>query len=192
MIMRVTEYGEEILRAKGRKIDVFDQNLRNLANDMLETMYEAEGIGLAAQQVDLPLMLCVIDVSDLEPELLHYQLDGKRPPVDLFMPLALVNPEVRVLADQTARAEEGCLSFPGIRGEVTRPDVIQVSYQDLDGAAHQLIAEGWLARVVQHEVDHLNGVLFIDAMEPRQLRLLDPKLKRLKRATRDRLKSIRK
>jgi peptide deformylase len=177
MILRVTEYGEEILRRKGERIEVFDEGLRALACDMIETMYAAEGIGLAAQQVDLPLQLCVIDVSDLQDDLLRFELDGKRPPVELIMPLVLVNPVVRVFPGHTATEEEGCLSFPGIRGEVTRADAIEVHYQDLDGGKHHLRTEGWLARVVQHEVDHLQGVLFIDHMETRRLRSLDGKLK---------------
>lgn len=188
MILRVTEYGEEVLRQKGGQVDVFDEGLRKLAEDMVETMYAAEGIGLAAQQVDFPIQMCVLDVSDLSEDLLFYELDGKRPPVDLIMPMVLVNPIVKILPGRTASEEEGCLSFPGIRGEVTRPDVIEVAYQDLEGGAHRLIAQGWLARVVQHEVDHLNGVLFIDHMEPRKLRSLEAKIKKLRRATRDRLK----
>lgn len=188
MRLRVTQYGEEVLRQKGERVTAFDPGLRKLAEDMVETMYAAEGIGLAAQQVDVPVMLCVIDVSDLDEELLHYELDGKRPPVDLIMPLVLVNPTVRILPGRTATEEEGCLSFPGIRGEVTRADRIEVTYQDLAGATHHLLTEGWLARVVQHEVDHLNGVLFIDHMEPRQVRALDARLKKLRRTTRDRLK----
>lgn len=190
MILRVTEYGEDVLRKTGSQIEVFDDGLRKLAADMLETMYAAEGIGLAAQQVNIPVQMCVIDVSDLDDALLFYELDGKRPPIDIVMPMVLVNPVVTVIPGRTSREEEGCLSFPGIRGLVPREDQISLRYQDLSGAPHNLLAEGWIARVVQHEVDHLNGVLFIDHMEPRQLRLLDARLKKLRRATRDWLKQL--
>ncbi len=185
MELRITSYGEPILRETGKVVTTFDESLKQLASDMVETMHEAEGIGLAAQQVDRALMLCVIDVSHLDDADLDYLIDGKRPPIDLIMPLALANPEVTILPGDDLRAEEGCLSFPGVRGDVTRAERIEVKYQDLDGKPHRMVAAGWMARVVQHEVDHLNGVLFIDHMETRQKRLMDSKLKRLKRQSRD-------
>ncbi|MFW6354773.1 MAG: peptide deformylase [Verrucomicrobiota bacterium] len=190
MILRVTEYGEEVLRQKGSEVAVFDDGLRKLVVDMVETMYAAEGIGLAAQQVGLPLQVCVIDVSLLDAADLHYELDGKRPPIDLIMPMALINPVVRVLPSRTEQEEEGCLSFPGVRGMVPRDDAIAVDFRDPEGGAHTLLAQGWFARVVQHEVDHLNGVLFIDHMDPRQLRSLENKIKRIRRDSRDRLKKL--
>ncbi len=190
MILRVTEYGEDVLRQKGEAVKVFDDGLRQLAADMLETMYAAEGIGLAAQQVGYPVQLCVIDIKDIDDELLAYELDGKRPPIEIIMPMVLVNPVVRVLPGPSQTEEEGCLSFPGLRGEVPRGDAIEVQYQDLDGASHRLLAQGWFARVVQHEVDHLNGVLFIDHMEARQIRLLESKIKRIRRASRERLRGV--
>jgi peptide deformylase len=182
MLLRVTQYGEEVLRQKGEQVTVFDDALIELANDMLETMYESEGIGLAAQQVGHAIQLCVIDIAGMDPKLLRFELDGKRPPLDLIMPMALVNPEVSTLPGKTVSEEEGCLSFPGVRGEVARADKIEVRYQDPTGAAHLLIAEGWFARVVQHEVDHLNGVLFIDHMESRQLKALESKIKKVRRS----------
>lgn len=185
MVLRVTRYGEPVLRQPGERVEVFDEKLRQLSKDMIETMYAAEGVGIAAQQVGRALMLCVIDVSDLEDDLLDYELDGKRPPIDLIMPLVLVNPVLRLLPGRTLRGEEGCLSFPGIRGDVTRTDAVEVTYQDVEGAPHMLRASGWFARVIQHEYDHLKGVLFIDHIETKELRRLDPKLKKLKRASRD-------
>lgn len=192
MILRVTQYGEPILRQAGKRVEGFDASLKQLAEDMIETMYEAGGVGLAAQQIDRPLMLCVVDVSDLDETDLHYDLDGKRPPIDLIMPLVLVNPVLRLLPGRTVSGEEGCLSFPGLRGDVVRSDAIEVEYQDLDGVAHVLRAQGWFARVIQHEYDHLKGVLFIDHMETRDLRRLDAKLKRLKRESRDYLAAMKK
>lgn len=189
MVLRVTQYGEAVLRQPGERIEVFDEQLRRLAEDMIETMYAAQGVGIAAQQVGHPLMLCVIDVSQLEESELEYELDGKRPPIDLIMPLVLVNPLLRLLPGRTLSGEEGCLSFPGIQGDVTRTEGVEVQYQDLGGAAHTLRAKGWFARVIQHEYDHLQGVLFIDHFETRERRRLEPQLKRLKRESRDRLKA---
>jgi peptide deformylase len=184
MLLRVTQYGEPILRQPGEPVSVFGDELTALANDMLETMFAEEGVGLAAQQIDKALMFCVVDVSHLPDEELDYQLDGLKPPIELIMPMALANPVVRTLPGRTVVAEEGCLSFPEIRGDVPRLEAIEVTYQDLNGTPHRLSCSGWLARVVQHEVDHLNGRLFIDHMDKRKLRLLDSKLKRLKRETR--------
>jgi len=184
MRLRVTHYGEPILRQTGKKVEVFDESLRELVSDMMETMYNEEGVGLAAQQVDKALMVCVVDVSHLPDEELDYQLDGLRQPIDLIMPMALVNPVIKTLPGRKLIDEEGCLSFPGIRGDVPRDEAIEVTYQDIKGLTHTLVCGGWFARVVQHEVDHLHGLLFIDQMEKRQLRMLDSKLKRLKQQTR--------
>lgn len=183
MRLRVTQYGEPVLRQSGDAVEAFDDNLHTLASDMIETMYGEEGVGLAAQQVDRAIMLCVIDVSHLPDEDLDYQLDGLRQPIDLIMPMALVNPEVTELPGKTVTDEEGCLSFPGIRGDVPRAENIEVRFRDLKGLAHTLVCSGWFARVVQHEVDHLNGKLFIDRMEKRQRRLIEGKVRRLKRHT---------
>ena len=163
---------------------VFDEQLQELAEAMVQTMYAEEGVGLAAQQIDRALMLCVVDVSHLPEEELDYQLDGLRPPIDLIMPMALVNPRITPLPGRTLVGEEGCLSFPGIRGDVPRDEAIEVQYEDVRGKTHTLICKGWFARVIQHEVDHLNGILFIDRMDKRQLRLLEARLKRLKRDSR--------
>jgi len=187
MRLRVTKYGEPILRQTGDRIGQFDDSLRELASDMVETMYEEEGIGLAAQQIDKALMLCVIDVAHLPEEEMDYQLDGLRQPIDLIMPMALVNPVVTAIPGKKILGEEGCLSFPDIRGDVLRPDRIEVDFQDLQGNRHNLRCSGWFARVIQHEVDHLNGLLFIDHMDKRQLRLKEAQIRRLKQTTLDTL-----
>ncbi len=189
MQLRVTQYGEPILRQIGEPVTVFNDELKNLVADMMDTMYAEEGVGLAAQQIDCAMMLCVIDISLLPEEELNYQIDGLQPPIDLLMPMALVNPLVKLLPGKTIWGEEGCLSFPGIRGDVPRADQIQVTYQDVNGTPHSLVCNGWFARVIQHEVDHLNGQLFVDHMDKRKLRLLESKLKRLKRETRRSQKS---
>jgi peptide deformylase len=189
MLLRVTHYGEPVLRQTGEMVSQFDESLKELADNMVETMYEEEGVGLAAQQVDKAIMLCVVDVSHLPQEELDYQVDGLKPPIDLLMPMALVNPAIKKLPGRTLVGEEGCLSFPGIRGDVPRAEAIQVTYQDLNGTPHSLACSGWFARVIQHEVDHLNGKLFIDHMDRRKVRMLESKLKRLKRDTRKAIKA---
>jgi peptide deformylase len=189
MRLRVTQYGEPILRQTGEPVTEFGDELKALARDMVETMFEEEGVGLAAQQIDKALLFCVVDVSHLPDEELDYQLDGLRQPIEMIMPMALANPVVRELPGKVMVGEEGCLSFPGIRGDVPRANAIEVTYQDLEGNPRRLVCSGWFARVIQHEVDHLNGRLFIDHMDKRKLRLLDSKLKRLKRDTRKALRS---
>lgn len=184
MILRITQYGEPVLREKGKPITRFDPSLRDLALSMIETMHEARGIGLAAQQIGIAAMLCVVDLhQDGVDNGFTYSFDGKQPPLDLWMPLVLVNPVIESVSKETDICEEGCLSFPGIHGEIERPDGIQVSFQDTEGKSHTLVCNGYLARCVQHEVDHLNGVLFIDRMEKDSLRDAKAAIRRLKERT---------
>lgn len=188
MILRVTQYGEPILREKGEPVNEFDDELKQLAADMLETMYAEEGIGLAAQQVGHARQVFVMDLQLGErPADFFYELDGKKPPIDLIMPLVAINPKV-LTREPEAPYEEGCLSFPGIRGDVVRHTYVEMQYQDVDGAAHTVKCDGLFARVILHEFDHCQGVLFIDHMTPQVLRPLQTKIKKLKRSTRDWLK----
>jgi len=184
MVLKIVHFNEPILRKKGAKVTVFDATLARLANDMVETMHEAEGIGLAAQQIGQAIQLCVVDLRPSEAEF-DWELDGARPPLELFMPMALVNPEVTVVPKPTTSYEEGCLSFPGIRGDVIRPDEITVKFMDVAGHAHVMRCNGLLSRCVQHEIDHLNGLLFIERMEKDVLDAIDPELKVLKKQTRE-------
>jgi len=184
MPLPIVHYNDPILRKKGVKITAFNAALRKLAADMIETMHAAEGIGLAAQQVGQALQLCVIDLTPVETKF-QWEYNGTRPPLELFMPLVLVNPEVTVVPEPETVYEEGCLSFPGIRGDVVRPDAITVKFKDSAGHVHTLYCNGLLARCVQHEVDHLNGVLYIDHMTKEVLAQLDPELKALKKQTRE-------
>lgn len=163
---------------------VFDDGLRNFAREMIETMHAASGIGLAAQQVGRALQLCVVDLRETDAKF-SWELDGAKPPVELFMPMIMANPEV---TPETGTPEflyeEGCLSFPKIRGDVARPDAINVKYQDEHGAPHVLRCDDLLARCIQHEVDHLNGVLFIDRMEKPVRAKLDSAIKTLAKENR--------
>jgi len=189
MILRVTQFGEPVLRSVGKPVEVFDDKLKELSQNMAETMDYNEGTGIAAPQVDLELNMFVIDVS-WHPELenMPYTIDGAHPPLQLLMPMTMINTELETLPSETVCADEGCLSFPGIRGEVKRPERIRCTYQDLDGAKHTMEAGGWLARVIQHEYDHVKGVLFIDHMPTRELKMQEAKLKKIKRKSRDWLK----
>ncbi len=184
MALKIVHYNDPALRKKGVKITAFNAALRKLADDMIDAMHAAEGIGLAAQQIGQPVQLCVIDLRPVEAKF-AWEYDGTRPPLELFMPLVLVNPEVIAVPEPTTTYEEGCLSFPQIHGDVVRPDEVTVKFKDATGHAHALRCNGLLARCVQHEVDHLNGVLYIDRMSKEVLALIDPELKALKKRTRE-------
>jgi peptide deformylase len=190
MILRVTQYGEPILRKVGKPITEFDESLAELANDMVDTMYDEKGIGLAAQQIDRALQLCVVDVRPPEGAevAFNYSFDGKQPPLDLIMPMAIINPKVTITDATEDVYEEGCLSFPGVNGKVDRPVGVRCEFQDTEGIPHVLEADGLLGRCILHEVDHLNGRLFIDLMQKRDLKKNEAKIKKLKRESRDFLK----
>src|SRR3954470_23250452 len=184
MVLKIVQFNEPILRKKGGKITAYNAALAELAENMVETMHDAEGIGLAAQQVGEAIQLCVVDLRPVESKF-DWEYDGAKPPLELFMPLALANPEITAVPKPETVYEEGCLSFPQIRGDVVRPDEITVKFQDVAGHAHILRCNGLLSRCIQHEVDHLNGVLYIDRMEKDVLATIDPELKALKKATRE-------
>ncbi len=138
---------DPVLRAKSEPIERVDDELRTLADDMLETMYDAPGIGLAAIQVGIPRRMLVIDCSGEEEE---------------NNPIVFINPEVVDKSEERSVYEEGCLSIPDYYAEVQRPAEVTVNYVDRDGKEQQIRADGLLATCLQHEIDHLNGVLFID------------------------------
>lgn len=184
-MLPIVRYNQPILRQKGAKVTVFDDALASLSRQMIETMKQSEGIGLAAQQIGRAIQLCVIDLraGDWDYEWL---LDGARPPRDIFMPFAMVNPRVTPRPGTTETVyEEGCLSFPEIRGDVARPDWIAVDYQDVFGVSHVLACNGLLSRCIQHEVDHLNGTLFIDRMEKKVRAKIDRLIKELAKKTKE-------
>jgi peptide deformylase len=185
----IRPYGDPVLRAVGEPVREFGAPLRTLGDAMLRAMKAAKGIGLAAPQVGLSLQLFVMDVHD---EDFAPVLDGQeRQPADI-MPMLLANATVTILAGEPETYTEGCLSFPGVTGDVERVERAIVRYRDVDGAPHVLECAGLLARCVQHEHDHCQGVLFIDRMtRPHQL-LTAAKVKKLKRATTAELKAARK
>jgi peptide deformylase len=183
MALRIVHYNEPVLRAKGEKVNSFDAPLTGLANEMVEAMHAAGGIGLAAQQIGRALQLCVVDLRESDAEF-SWELDGARPPLDLFMPMVLANPQITFVSGTPDTSyEEGCLSFPKIRGDVVRPDAITVKFQDERGVPHVLKCDGLFSRCIQHEVDHLNGVLFIDRMDKKTRSGIDDSVKTLAKET---------
>ena len=183
MPLPIVHYNDPVLRKKGAKVTGFDASLARLAADMVATMHEAEGIGLAAQQVGHALQLCVVDLRGADARF-TWELDGAKPPLELIMPMTLANPVITpVPSTPETRYEEGCLSFPGIRGDVLRPDAIRVAFQDERGVSHQLACDGLFARCIQHEADHLNGVLFIERMEKKVRAGIDDAVKALAKET---------
>ena len=181
MVLEIVKYGDPVLRAKGRRIETVDESIQQLATDMIETMYHAHGLGLAAQQIGLPWQMTVVDVSPVQQDRPSTMtVDGQ--PADLadWMPLVLLNPRLELGAERNI-ASEGCLSFPDIHGEVPRANTITVHATLLDGRELVFEAGGMLARALQHEVDHLQGVLYIDRMNSAAKASLSGRLKRLQK-----------
>ena len=164
MILEVTKYGNPVLRRKGALIEKITPEIKQLIADMFETMYATKGIGLAAQQVGKALQLTVLDVRGVTDRPSTLELDGKPADVDAFMPLVLINPEIKPLNDPVL-GPEGCLSFPELYGDVLRPESVEVKALNEKGKPIEFRCGGLLARAVQHETDHLNGILFIDRMD---------------------------
>lgn len=189
MSLTIVHYNDPILRKKGEKVTGFDAPLAQLAKDMIIKMHEAQGIGLAAQQIGLARQFCVVDLSPVEPDF-TWELDGAKPPLDLIMPMAMANPVITFLPENDIVIyEEGCLSFPKIRGDVERPDKIRVTFHDERGVPHTLTCDGLFSRCIQHEADHLNGILFIDRMTKKVRAKVDEPVKELAKATRAAAKS---
>ena len=183
MVLEIVKYGNPVLRAKGLEVSDGDDRARKLADDMIETMRAANGVGLAAQQVGVPIQLMVIDVSGVEDRPSELIISGKSVGIGDFMPLILVNPVVE-LGKETEEGVEGCLSFPDLNGDIVRASSVKVKAKKLDGTVMEFEARGLLSRAVQHEVDHLNGILFIDRMNSAVRTSLAGKLKRLQKQSR--------
>ena len=183
MILPILQYGDPILRTQGRLIEEIDDRIRELAANMIETMHAANGVGLAAQQVGEPLQLTVLDISAVEDRPSTLKLNGNEVDPKTAMPLVLVNPETE-LRGETETGVEGCLSFPEITGEIERAQTVIVRAQNLQGEAIELEAGEFLARAIQHEHDHLHGILFIDRMRSAAKAALSSRLRRLQKETR--------
>jgi len=191
MILSVVKYGHPALRQKGARIETITPEIKKLIADMFETMREKNGVGLAAQQVGRALQLTVIDVREAKDRPSTLELKGKTADANEFMPLVLINPEIKPVGGPAA-AGEGCLSFPEIYAEITRPESVDVKALNERGKPVEFRCGGLLARAIQHEADHLNGILFIDRMERKQKEEFREKLDALQAATKAELEAARK
>ncbi len=184
MLLSIKQYGDPVLRAKSAPVERVDEHIRTLADNMLETMYAAQGIGLAAPQIGLNIRMVVIDIPEdemeegetVEPETLL--LNGEEVPVSQVMPLVFINPELEPY-DKQELFTEGCLSVRDIRSNVSRPCRVRAKLTQLDGSVIELDCGGLLARCLQHEYDHLEGMLFTDRVTSASRLTLAKKLKRL-------------
>lgn len=185
-IREILEAPDPRLKTISKPVETFDDGLKTLVADMFETMYAARGIGLAAIQVGEPLRLLVIDLQpedpDAEPEPCdhdghhhHHQPTKKEPRI-------FVNPEILDPSEEQSTYQEGCLSVPEIYADVDRPAACRVRYQDMDGNVHEEELSGMLATCIQHEMDHLNGILFIDHLSRLKRNMALKKLKKLREA----------
>ncbi len=162
MALRTIElWGSEVLRREADEIEQVDDEVRTLIGDMFETMYQAEGVGLAAPQIGISLRVIVVDVHD-----------------EVTQPFALINPRLVEASPELEKGEEGCLSIPGLTAVVERAAHVVVEGLDRDGQPLRIAGAGLLGRCLQHEIDHLNGVLFVDKVSPLQRNMLTRKWKK--------------
>lgn len=161
-VLEILEFPDSRLRTVAKPVTTVDERVRNLIDDMFETMYDAPGIGLAASQINVHEQIVVIDVSD-----------------DQSQPLVFINPEITVIDEETLEYDEGCLSVPGFYETVVRPQHIRVKALDRDGNAFEMEPEGLLAVCIQHENDHLLGKLFVDYISPLKRNRIRGKMEKL-------------
>lgn len=178
MILEITQYGNPVLRKKCRTIEKVDDALLQFAQDMIETMVDANGVGLAAPQVDRDIRMAVVDVSH-DPECISFlKVNGEDAKMEDVMPLVFINPELELEGDKVSDSE-GCLSIHDVQANVRRPSIVKATLPQLDGSVIELESDGLLARALQHEVDHLNGILFTDRISPAAKVSVKRKLRRL-------------
>ncbi len=190
VILDIVKYGHPALREKGRRIERVTAAIRQLAADMLETMYAANGVGLAAQQIGQPLLLTVVDITGSEQPSAMFR-DGQAVDLAALLPLVLINPQLSNPQGEQI-GSEGCLSIPEVTADIRRAARITVQAQALDGTEQRFDCTGLLARAAQHELDHLNGVLFVDRMDAATRVSFAGQLKKLHKETRASLKPARK
>ena len=154
--MKIINYGQEILETPTQKVTEFNEDLIKFTEDMISTMKSSNGVGLAAPQVGDTRRICVVDLGVTE----GFVYDGEKVLTDDYYPLVLINPEIKVVSEAKSVMNEGCLSFPGVSLEIKRPSIIKITFQDVEGNNRIVECAGGLARCIQHEVDHLDGVLF--------------------------------
>lgn len=169
-VLPIVTYDDEVLRKEAKAVKKNSREIQALIDDMFDTMYNSDGVGLAAPQVGKLLRIFVVDA---DPMIEDEDNESRRGPV------AMINPEIIFQGGQKVDMDEGCLSIPGINAAVTRPEKIVVSYLDRDFKEQELEIDGWWARVIQHEADHLNGILFLDHLSIFKRKLLASKLKEI-------------
>jgi len=167
-ILPIVTYNDPVLRQRAAEIESDSEELQQLIDDMFETMYNGQGVGLAAPQIGRSLRLFVVDADPFTEDEEHVEDEG---------PLVFINPEIKPANQDTVLLDEGCLSIPGIRESVSRPEVITVSWLDREFKPQKKDFTGWLSRVIQHEYDHIEGVLFIDYLGSFRKRMLRSRLK---------------
>jgi peptide deformylase len=178
MVLEITQYGNPVLRKKCRPVTEVDEVLQQLADDMVETMLDANGVGLAAPQVGQDIRMAVVDVAH-DPDCVSFlKVNGEDAKMEDIMPLVFINPELELDGPRESESE-GCLSIHDIRANVRRPSIIKAKLPLLDGSVIELETDGLLARAIQHEVDHLNGILFVDRISPAAKVSIKRKLRRL-------------
>lgn len=187
MVLPVVKYGTPVLRQKGARIEHITPAIKKLIADMFDTMYAYKGIGLAAQQVGMPLQLTVIDVRGVTDRPSWLELGDKPADVASLMPMVLINPQFTP-AGEPVTGPEGCLSFPEIYADISRPDAVDVKALDGEGKPLAFRCGGLLARAVQHETDHLHGILFIDRMDRKTKEQIRAELEDLQAETKAALK----
>ena len=181
MILDITTFDHPALRTPGTRIEKIDDRLRDLANDMIETMRDADGLGLAAQQVGLALQMFVLDVPQMPKRPSAMRLAGKPADFEALMPMVLLNAEVETFGKIVTEGE-GCLSFPEVAADVARPLSVKVKAGLIDGTTIEFEADGLLARAIQHELDHTKGILFIARATPETRAELEPSIRHLARS----------
>lgn len=163
MILKIIFYPDPVLRKVGAPVKEVTKEIRELSSNMLETMYDANGVGLAAQQVGEAIQLAIVDVS-YNPECISYlRVNGENKTLEEICPLIFINPELELIGRKDTEVE-GCLSFPELQGDITRPSEVKAKVTTLDGEKLLIETDGLFARAIQHETDHLFGKLFIDRM----------------------------
>lgn len=187
MILEVVKFGTPVLRQKGARVETITPTIKQLIGDMLETMYAYKGIGLAAHQVGVPIQLTVIDVRGVTDRPSALEINGQPAEVASLMPLVLINPKITPVGKEVS-GPEGCLSFPEIFAEISRPDVVDVQARNAEGETIEFRCAGLLSRAVQHETDHLHGILFIDRMPKKAKDDLRAELEQLQSETKTSLR----
>ncbi len=190
MVLEVVKYGHPVLRQKGARVEKITPEIHRLIADMFETMHERHGIGLAAQQVGHALQLTVLDIRAVTDRPSTLQLGDKPADPNSLMPLVLINPEFKPLAEAVS-GPEGCLSFPEIYADIARSESIEVTAQNETLERVQFKCGGLLARAIQHEHDHLHGILFIDRMSADKRREIKPEIDELQATTKAALKKAK-